>query len=124
MESNSLSDGTGSLLVNAVIGAAAAFFLSFIPFSTFLGGVIAGYLQGGTGSDGVKSGALSGVILMAPVILIALVLLLFIPAANVGIVSGIGIGGGIAIVTLLLVAYVAIPSALGGLVGVYLNREL
>lgn len=36
--------------------------LGFIPFSTVLGGGVAGYLEGGTYDDGAKAGAIAGLV--------------------------------------------------------------
>ncbi len=54
--------GEHDTLLNAVIGAVASVVLSFVPFSPVLGGAVAGYLEGGTGSDGLRVGAISGVL--------------------------------------------------------------
>ncbi|WP_262178087.1 DUF5518 domain-containing protein [Haloarcula laminariae] len=54
--------GEQDTLLNAVIGAVASAVLGFVPFSPVLGGAIAGYLQGGTRSDGLRVGAISGVL--------------------------------------------------------------
>ena len=54
--------GAHETLLNAVIGAVASIVLSFVPLSPVLGGAVAGYLQGGTRSDGLRVGALSGVL--------------------------------------------------------------
>jgi len=50
-------------LLNAVIGAVATAILnSFVPFAPLLGGAVAGYLEGGTRSDGLRVGTISGLI--------------------------------------------------------------
>jgi len=54
--------GAHETLLNAVIGAVASIVLSFVPLSPVLGGAVAGYLQGGTRSDGLRVGAISGVL--------------------------------------------------------------
>lgn len=61
--------GDGDTLLNAIIGGIAAFVLSFVPLSPVLGGAIAGYLQGGTRNDGIRVGALSGVVAAVPLVL-------------------------------------------------------
>lgn len=38
------SEGTPNTLMNALIGAAVSIVLAFLPFSTVLGGGVAGYL--------------------------------------------------------------------------------
>nr|WP_310918613.1 DUF5518 domain-containing protein [Haloarcula sp. S1CR25-12] len=40
--------GEHDTLLNAVIGVVASVVLGFVPFSTVLGGAVAGYLEGGT----------------------------------------------------------------------------
>lgn len=53
--------------INALIGAVAAFVLSFIPFSTVLGGAVAAYLQKGESRmENVKVGAAAGAIFFIP----------------------------------------------------------
>lgn len=53
--------------INALIGAIAAFVLSFIPFSTVLGGAVAAYLQKGESRmENVKVGAAAGAIFFVP----------------------------------------------------------
>jgi len=54
--------GEHDTLLNAVIGAVASMVLSFVPLSPVLGGAVAGYLQGGTRSDGLRVGAISGLL--------------------------------------------------------------
>lgn len=109
-------------LMNALIGAAATVFLSFVPFSPVLGGAVAGYLQEG---DGVRVGAISGVLAAIPLALIGLLAFLVLVGVAVG-----GPGAGIVWVGLLflvmlafLAAYTVGLSALGGILGVYLRRE-
>lgn len=109
-------------LLNALIGAAATVFLSFVPFSPVLGGAVAGYLQEG---DGVRVGAISGVFAAIPLALIGLVFFL----VAVGVAVG-GPGGGtvwVVLVILIMLAFLAAYtvglSALGGVLGVYLKRE-
>ncbi|WP_435347392.1 DUF5518 domain-containing protein [Haloarchaeobius sp. HRN-SO-5] len=57
--------------VNAAIGAVAAFVLSFIPFSTVLGGVVAAYLQKGTSrNENLRVGAAAGAISFIPMLVV------------------------------------------------------
>ena len=58
----------GDTLVNALIGAVVSILLSFVPLSPVLGGMVAGYLQGGDSGDGVRVGAASGLIALLPLV--------------------------------------------------------
>lgn len=120
----------GDTLVNAVIGAVATAVLSMIlPFAPIFGGAVAGYLQGGDRSDGIRIGAISGGIAFVPAVLIAgVVFLFFIPfflgfgadgALGFGLASGV-----IAIVVLAgVAAYVIGFSVLGGWIGNYVKYD-
>lgn len=122
VETTANSDGS-STVINAIIGAVAGIVLSFIPFSTVLGGAVAGYLEGGETSDGLRVGAIAGVIMLVPLVLIGTVFVLFF--------VGFGTGGPpfafwmMAFVVLLLGAVYTIGlSAVGGFLGIYAKREL
>ncbi|WP_207586443.1 DUF5518 domain-containing protein [Halomontanus rarus] len=112
--------------VNALLGAIVAVVLAALPFSTLLGGAIAGFLEGADGTDGTLAGALSGLITLLPLAAVgALVLSLL------GI--GLGLGappGGVAIAVVffgaLVAAFVVYTvgfSALGGYIGAVIARE-
>jgi hypothetical protein len=121
--------------VDAVIGALVNLLLApVLPFAPVLGGAVSGYLQDGDRSDGLRVGALAGVLSA-----IALVVLFFIVgnlllAVVTGVVGGPRMGPGMRLpglgVAVLLVAvlvagvYVVGLSALGGYLGVYLREEL
>ena len=116
-------DESSSTAINALIGAIAGIVLSFIPLSTILGGAIAGYLEGGEPEDGVKVGAIAGLIMLIPVLFFGTVFLSF----------GFGFGPGgppaafglMAIVVLVFGAiYTVGLGILGGFLGVYLKHEL
>ncbi|MFW5917979.1 MAG: DUF5518 domain-containing protein [Haloferacaceae archaeon] len=116
----------GDTLLNAVIGAVATVFLTFLPFSPVLGGALAGYLQGGDESDGIRVGALSGLIAAIPLVF-ALVLLAtiipFLPAfGTAGSITALFGFLGIIVLTFVLLYSVGL-SAVGGLVGQYLASE-
>lgn len=103
--------------VNVVLGAVVSVVLSFVPFSPALGGAVAGYLERSESERTVSVGALSGLLAMAPM----LVVLLFV---TVGLVLGVlairetGLAVLLATVMLLAVMVVAtIGVGLGGLGG-------
>ncbi|WP_373189822.1 DUF5518 domain-containing protein [Halolamina sp.] len=121
-------------LLNGLIGSIVSVLLSFLPFSTVLGGAVAGYLEGGDAADGAKVGTIGGLIAFVPVVLIILVVALFVPVAGMGMQMGTGmglLGGGVALAfwvslfALLLFAavYTVGFSVLGGVLGVYLKEN-
>lgn len=108
--------------MNALIGGVVTFITAFfVPFSPVLGGAIAGYLEGSDGDSGLKVGALSGAIALIPLLLIVPILLFFFlldPFAGVLILVIAGF------VVAFLAVYTIGLGALGGVLGVYLEREL
>ena len=117
-----VSDST----LHALVGAVVTVVLSFIPFvSPVLGGGVAAYLSEADANEGVRIGAISGVIASVPLLLLGLFLVFVL---GVFAVSGPG-GGGVAfgiggLIFVLLfgaiaVAYTVGLSALGGYLGAY-----
>ena len=114
-----------STLVNAFLGAVVSVVLAFLPFSPILGGGVAGYLER---RDGVRVGAVSGVITALPLSLLFAVVVVF--GSIFVIVPDPVVGGGILFVTLVLLAgivavalYTVVLSAVGGYLGVYVYEE-
>lgn len=112
--------GQSSTLVNALIGAVAGVVLSFVPFSTVLGGAIAGYLERGTSEDGLKVGAIAGLIMFVPFLLFG-----YLVAAVLLFGNAPGFFGGFLVFVLLFAAVYTVGAAmLGGFLGVYLRKEI
>jgi hypothetical protein len=126
------ADGPNTL-VNAVLGGIAAVVLAFLPFSPVLGGALAGYLQGPDTREGLRAGALAGVVAIVPFALLILLfggfLFAFVPFGMGMVDPSVGafglVGLFVFLVFLLLgLGYTVGLAALGGVLGAYLNREL
>jgi hypothetical protein len=128
--------GEGDTLPNALIGAVVTTLtVGAVPLAPVLGGAAAGYLQGGTRSDGVRIGVWSGVVALIPALLLGTLVFGFLGSAIFGGAMGPGMGpgggllaGGIGIAVLLVglvvgLVYVVGLSALGGYLGNYLKHD-
>ena len=93
----------GDTLLNAVIGGIASIVLSFIPLSPVLGGAIAGYLEGGDRSTGLRIGVYAGIVAAIP---LALFLVAAIAIFGSFLAIGPGDGEGAAILVVFLVMFV------------------
>ncbi|EMA66985.1 hypothetical protein C461_09512 [Halorubrum aidingense JCM 13560] len=114
---------TSNTLLNALIGAVATFVLSFTGIGPVLGGAVAGYLEGGETNDGLRVGAISGAIASIPVFGILLLILFVVPVApDAGVVLGSALF--ILGIIALVFAYTMALSAIGGVIGSYVKREL
>lgn len=127
------ADRERSAVVNALVGAAVTVVLTFLPFSSVLGGAVAGYLQGGDAGDGLRVGALSGVIATLPLVLLFAVVGLAVAAGAVASVGFLGVdvgwllalGGAVVLVGFLFsMVYLVGLSALGGAVGAYVRADV
>lgn len=101
--------------------------LSFIPFSTVLGGGVAGYLEGGDRMSGAKVGAIAGLIVFVPLLFVGLAVVVFIPvtaSAEAGFGVQLALWVSLLVLVLLAVLYTIGLSALGGVLGVYAKNEL
>jgi len=104
-------------VTNALVGAVVSVVVSFVPFSSVVGGFVAGYLQRGDRGESTRVGALSGLFTVLP----AAVLVLFVVGGLAAGVAEVGaIGGALLILAGTLVALVSALavtvglSALGG----------
>lgn len=120
MSDTTATDEGSSTLLNAAIGGVLGIVVSFVPFSPLLGGGVAGYLEGGTRREGMRVGAMAGLIMLVPFLLFAFVAM--------GLVAGVGSRAAFFGVLLLFVmvfvaAYTVGLSLLGGYLGAYLKDE-
>lgn len=121
--------GEGDTWTNALVGAAIGVVAGpVIPFATVLGGAVAGYLQGGTREEGIKIGALAGLIALLPFLL----LVFFLSNLFLGVfVGGFGVprefaGLGVVFVLFALLfsaVYTVVFSAAGGWLGNYVKYD-
>jgi hypothetical protein len=119
----------GDTFINALIGAVVGLVLSPVPFSTVLGGAITGYLQGGDRNDGLRAGALAGVIMLLPFVLVMFVFgnVVFLLFSGGGMPVP-GLAGGFTIFAILIallfgLVYVVAFAALGGYLGNFVKYE-
>lgn len=116
------TDRGSSPLLNALLGAVVTVITTpFIPFAPILGGAISGYLDAENPGSGAKIGAISGAVALVP-LLVIVPLLLFVLFLDP--VFAIGILLVVFFVLLFLVAYTVGLGALGGVLGVYIRREV
>jgi len=119
----------GDTLVNALIGAVVGTIAgAVLPFGPLLGGATAGYLEGGTRSDGLRVGLYAGLIALIPLVLggFATVSVLGLFAIGVG-PDAFALGAvGFAFLMVLFVGslvYVVGLSAVGGWLGNYIKYD-
>lgn len=110
-------------VAHAVVGAVVSAVLSFVPLSTAIGGGVAGYLERGQSGRVVSVGTLSGLLAVAPVVLLALFVFVGLTLATYGtgrtglaVVFGVG--------ALLSVATVATIGAATGAIGGFAGGKL
>ena len=105
---------------NALLGAVISALLSFVPFSPAIGGGVAGYLERGESERTVGVGALSGIVLMSPVLgfllFLTIGLLLGLMAVDAGALA-LAVGAAMLMAFLVVAVAGAGLGALGGYVG-------
>ena len=118
-EPGALGAGWAAVVLGAVTTAVA----SFLPASPVFGGALAGYLTRAEPDTSVRSGTLSGVVAMAPLV----VVVLFVAVGTYVGLTGIGEGGlGVVAVLSLVVGVVVslLASAALGALGGYAGGRL
>jgi hypothetical protein len=105
-------------VLNGVIGGVVAVVLSFIPLSPILGGAVAGYLEGGDQRDGLVVGTIAGVIALIPFVLFGMLAAVILIAP--GAVRLVPL---LAVFLFFVAIYTVGLSALGGIVGIYVEDE-
>lgn len=98
---------------HALLGAVVAAVLSFVPFATGLGGAVAGYFEQPDSGRSVSVGAVSGVLLLVPILVITAFVL-------VGLIEGlreIGQGGDVGFVAATVLFSVVFGAAFAGGLG-------
>lgn len=116
-------ESTPNTALNAIIGGVVtAGTALFVPFSPVLGGAVAGFLEGGDSDAGLKVGSLAGLVATLPLLLVVLVGLAVVPVIGPprGAVGVLFVG---LLIFVLVGAYTVGFSALGGVIGTYLERE-
>lgn len=109
-----------SLTADATVGAVVTLAVSFVPFSSIGGGLVAGHRRSGGYLAGIASGTLAGVLAAVPLVV------LFVPAMAIAGRLGFGMAPSspaydlfLAIVGALFLVYTVGLSALGGLLGTW-----
>ena len=116
----------GDTLANAVIGGIASILLAFVPFSPVLGGIVAGYLQGGDRGAGLRVGAYAGVVAAIPLVLFLLFGSLLAGVVLAGdALLGVGAVFGFGFFVLIVIGglYTVALGAVGGWLGNYVKYD-
>lgn len=103
---------------NALLGAFVSAVTSFVPLSGILGGGVAGYLQTDDTWSGALVGALSGLLLALPLVIVAGVLLFGLAAEGLAVFALFGL-----FLLLFALTFSIGLSAIGGAVGSYLRKN-
>lgn len=116
-------ESTPNTGLNALLGGVVTVGTAlFVPFSPVLGGAVAGYLEGGDSDAGLKVGTLAGLVATVPLLFVVLLGLAVLPVVGPDGAVGVLLVG--LLLFVLIAAYTVGLSALGGVLGTYLEREL
>lgn len=111
------ADTTPPMASNALVGAVVTVAASLLVLSPVIGGAVAGYLQGEAPQAGIRAGALAGLFVAVPVVLV-------VGSVAVGLFAAGLVGSGLSLLAGLLSGLVVelALSAIGGFAGGYLGR--
>lgn len=118
-----------STFVNALLGAVVGVVFGFIPFSTVIGGGVAGYLQGPDRNAGLRVGAIAGVLMTIPFALLVVLGFGFFTVVAVspggGPSTAFPVGAFVVMALVIVVAslYTIGGATLGGYLGAYLKAD-
>jgi len=97
-----------------------------LPFAPLVGGAAAGYLQGGSRTDGLRVGTVSGLFAVIPAAIVFTLVFSFVTTVLVGtgeVAAPAIFGFFFAVVALFVVVFVVGLSAVGGWLGNYVRYE-
>jgi len=119
--------GDGDTLVNAALGAVVSVVLSgVVPFGPLVGGGVAGYLQGGDRTDGLRVGFVSGLIAAIPAAAVFALVFSFVTTVLIGtgdVAVPALFGALFALLALFVFVFVVGLSAVGGWLGNYVRYD-
>lgn len=120
---SSATDDFSNPLLNGVIGGVVGVVISFVPFSTLVGGAVAGYLQGGDVDEGIRVGAIAGLVMFVPLLLFGLFATTFMGLGFGMMGPAIPFGGMVLFGVLIGGFYTVGLGIVGGYLGVYIKQE-
>lgn len=116
-------DAESNTPVNALVGAVVTVITSpALPFAAIAGGALAGYLQSADTWEGVRVGALSGLVASIPAFLLVWAVVGFFLLGGVHLFAFASLFG--LFVFGAVLGYLVVAGAVGGGLGAYLRREL
>lgn len=112
-----------STLRNGLVGGVVAILLSVLPFSTVIGGGLAGYLDRKSGHHGSGAGAVAGTVAFVPYLVVGTYLVLAdvaLPGPELSVSPTLLVAG----VTAFAFVYTVGLGVLGGLAGAYVREDV